>query len=86
MDRDYEGWDTQSLDFEWGCNPVVLPKKSRNNPWAYDKELYKQRNEAERVSERLKGDRDTVRQAGRDVFCVYLSPLVCYLRLFIGFT
>ena len=34
--------------------PVVPPKKTRTNPWEYDKELYKRRNEIERFFLRLK--------------------------------
>lgn len=32
-----------------GMDLVVKPKKSRLNPWKYDKELYKKRNEAKAV-------------------------------------
>ncbi|MDR0722068.1 MAG: hypothetical protein LBF75_04635, partial [Treponema sp.] len=32
---------------------VVPPKKNRKHPWAYDKELYKQRNEVERMFRRI---------------------------------
>jgi transposase len=57
MDRAYEGWETRWLAFERGYSPAVPPKKNRKNPWKYDKELYKQRNEAERMFRRLKGFR-----------------------------
>jgi transposase len=57
MDRAYEGWETRLLAFEWGYSPVVPPKKNRKNPREYDKELYKQRNEEERMFRRLKGFR-----------------------------
>ena len=33
---------------------VVPPKKNRKEPWEYDKELYKRRNEVERYFLRLK--------------------------------
>jgi len=29
--------------------PVVPPKSNRKSPWSYDKELYKRRNEIERL-------------------------------------
>jgi transposase len=45
--------------FEWGYSPVVPPKKNRKKSWEYDKELYKQRNEAGRMFRRLKGFRRT---------------------------
>jgi transposase len=57
MDRAYEDWETRLLAFEWGYSPVVPPKKNRKHPWEYDKELYKQRNEVERMFRRLKGFR-----------------------------
>jgi transposase len=49
--------ETRRLAFEWGYHPVVPPKKNRKKPRKYDKELYKQRNEAERMFRRLKGFR-----------------------------
>jgi transposase len=54
MDKAYEDWETRLLAFEWGYRPVVPPKKNRKNPLEYDKELYKQRNEVERMFRRLK--------------------------------
>jgi transposase len=33
---------------------VVPQKRNRKNPWKYDRELYKQRNEAGRMFRRLK--------------------------------
>jgi transposase len=40
-----------------GLEPVVPPKSNRVEPWEYDKELYKRRNEVERYFRRLKGFR-----------------------------
>ncbi len=37
--------------------PVVPPKRNRRVPWAHDRELYKRRNEIERLFRRLKGFR-----------------------------
>ena len=37
--------------------PVVPPKHNRLTPWAYDRALYKRRNEIERLFRRLKGFR-----------------------------
>jgi transposase len=34
--------------------PVVPPKSNRREKWDYDKELYKRRNEVERVFRRIK--------------------------------
>lgn len=57
MDRAYEDGETRWLAFEWGYSPVVPPKKNRKKGWEYDKELYKGRNEVERMFRRLKGFR-----------------------------
>lgn len=57
MDRAYEGDETRQLTLELGFMPVVPPKKNRLEPWEYNKELYKKRNEVERLFRRLKGFR-----------------------------
>jgi len=57
MDKAYEGDKTRQLVFELGLIPVVPPKSNRLQPWEYDKELYKRRNEVERLFRRLKGFR-----------------------------
>ena len=54
MDRAYEGHETRALAVELGYIPVVPPKSNRKNPWNYDKELYKQRNQVERLFRRIK--------------------------------
>ena len=54
MDRAYEGDETLSFAVELGYIPVVPPKRNRKNPWDYDKQLYKQRNQVERLFRRLK--------------------------------
>ena len=57
MDRAYEGNETIQLALELGMIPVVPPKKNRVTPWEYDREMYKRRNEVERLFRRLKGFR-----------------------------
>jgi transposase len=57
MDKESEGYETRKLTAELGFSPVVSPKNSRIEPWEYDKELYKKRNEVERLFRRLKGFR-----------------------------
>ena len=57
MDRAYEGNETQRLSRRLGYEPVVPPHPLRRNPWKYDKELYKRRNEVERLFLRVKGYR-----------------------------
>ena len=54
MDRAYEDDKTITLAQQQGFIPVVPPKKNRQKPWEYDKELYKRRNEVERYFLRLK--------------------------------
>ena len=57
MDRAYEGDETRQLALDLGFTPVVPPRKTRVHPWSYDKTLYRQRNEIERLFRRLKGFR-----------------------------
>lgn len=57
MDKAYEGDETRQLVFDLGMEPVVPPKRNRLSPWEYDRELYKKRNQVERLFRRLKGFR-----------------------------
>ena len=57
MDRAYEGDETRQLVLDLGMVPVVPPKSNRLDPWEYDRELYKKRNEIERLFRRMKGYR-----------------------------
>ncbi len=57
MDKAYEGDETRQLVLDLGMVPVVPPKVNRLTPWEYDKEIYKKRNEVERLFRRLKGFR-----------------------------
>jgi transposase len=57
MDRAYEGDETRQMAVESGYVPVVPPKHNRRTPWEYDRDLYKRRNEIERLFRRLKGFR-----------------------------
>ena len=54
MDRAYEGDETRTLVKKLGRVPVVPPKSNRLEPWEYDRELYKRRNEVERLFRKLK--------------------------------
>jgi transposase len=54
MDKAYEDDYTRYIASQLYFLPVVPPKSNRNNPWKYDKELYKERNEIERLFRRLK--------------------------------
>ena len=57
MDRAYEGDETRQLIMDFGMTPVVPPKTNRISPWEYDRQMYKKRNEVERLFRRLKGYR-----------------------------
>ena len=57
MDRAYEGNETRQLALALGFAPVVPPSSTRVSPWTYDMEMYKRRNEVERLFRRLKGFR-----------------------------
>jgi transposase len=57
MDRAYEGDETRQLLLSLGMAPVVPPKSNRIEAWEYDRALYKESNEIERLFRRLKGFR-----------------------------
>jgi len=57
MDRAYEGDETRQLALDLGFTPVVPPKSTRVDPWEYDRDMYRRRNEIERLFRRLKGFR-----------------------------
>ena len=54
MDKAYEDDKTREIARILGYTPVVPPKSNRLEPWDYDKELYKKRNEVERFFRRYK--------------------------------
>jgi len=54
MDKAYEDEKTRELAIKQGFIPVVPPKTNRKEPWEYDKEVYKRRNEVERFFLRIK--------------------------------
>jgi len=56
---DYTRYTAQMLKFD----PIVPPKSNRKEPWEYDKELYKLRNEIERLFRLIQGF--------RRIFCRY---------------
>ena len=57
MDRACEGNETRQLALDLGFTPVVPPLKTRHDPWVYNREMYRRRNEIERLFRRLKGFR-----------------------------
>ena len=54
MDKAYEGENMRKTAINKGFIPVVPPKSNRRDPWDYDKDRYKNRNEIERYFLRLK--------------------------------
>ena len=56
-DRAYEGNETRQLALELGYTPHIPPKTNRTKPWPYDRDIYKRRNEVERLFRRLKSYR-----------------------------
>ena len=57
MDKAYEGDEMRGVASSLGLEPVVPPKSNRKEPWEYNKELYKRRNEVERYFRRTKAFR-----------------------------
>ena len=57
MDKAYEGDETRQLVLELEMLPVVPPRCNRVNAWEYSKELYRKRNQVERLFRRPKGFR-----------------------------
>jgi transposase len=57
MDRAYEDDYTRYIAQDLNFKPIVPPKRNRKNPWDYDKELYKTRNEIERDFRLIQGFR-----------------------------
>ena len=71
MDRAYEDDYTRYIAQMLKFDPVVPPKTNRLNPWDYDKELYKLRNEIERLFRLIQGF--------RRVFCRFEKLDVMYI-------
>jgi len=57
MDRAYEDGRTRRTAWSLRFSPVVPPKSNRVNPWGYDAELYRKRNEIERLFRLMQGFR-----------------------------
>ena len=76
MDKAYEGDETRQKAMEQGFVPVVPPKSNRKNPWKYDKELYKRRNEIERYFLRLKRFRRVFTRYDK-LDLIYTGVIIC---------
>ena len=53
-DKGYESNRVLAFIRDQGAEAVIPPKSNRRDPWAYDRELYKQRNLIERAFNKLK--------------------------------
>ena len=71
------------VDGTVGFDPIVPPKSNRKNPWEYDKELYKLRNEIERLFRKLQGFRRIfVRYEKLDVMYVgFIQLALVYMAI-----
>ena len=82
MDRAYEGDETRSLVEEQNIIPVVPPKANRKMPWDYDKNIYKKRNEVERLFCRMKRFRRIATRYDKlDIIFLFYITLLCFLDL-----
>ena len=85
MDRAYEDNETRALAEKQGFIPVVPPKSNRKEPWEYDKEIYKRRNEIERFFLRIKRfrrvftryDKLDIVYAGIFTFAMIFDAILC---------
>jgi transposase len=57
MDKAYSDFTTRFTAWNLRFQPVVPPKTNMKDKWEYGKELYKKRNEIERLFGRLKAFR-----------------------------
>jgi len=83
MDRAYEDDYTRYIAQTLNFKPVVPPKSNRKNPWHYDKELYKRRNEIERLFRLLDGFRRVfVRFEKLDImYMVFVKLALIYVAI-----
>ena len=83
--RAYEDNETRALAEKQGFIPVVPPKSNRKEPWEYDKEIYKRRNEIERFFLRIKRfrrvftryDKLDIVYAGIFTFAMIFDAILC---------
>ena len=78
MDRAYEGNETRQLALDLGYTPVVPPLSTRLEPWEYDREMYKRRNEVERLFRRLKGYRRIFSRFEKLELDVMFLAFICF--------
>jgi transposase len=85
MDKGYSDNKTRTSLREQGYIPVVPPKRNARKPWMYSKNLYRQRNEIERLFHHLKNFRRVATRYDKlDLtFCsfVALALSIIYLNI-----
>ena len=83
MDRAYEDDYTRYIAQTLGFNPVVPPKKNRLKPWAYDKTLYKKRNEVERLFRNIKAFRRVFTRYDKldKMFCGFVCLALIFMAI-----
>ena len=79
MDKAYESNKTRSSVALAVFIPVVPPKKNRKKPWKYERELYKKRNQVERLFRKLKGFRHTRFEKLDTMFMAFLFLALIWL-------
>jgi len=57
MDKAYQGDEIRRIARRLKYTPTVPPRANRKRPWAIDRQLYRRRNEIERLFRRVKGYR-----------------------------
>lgn len=82
-DRAYEGDETRQAAVAAGYTPVIPPRTNRRDPWDYDRQIYKRRNEVERLFRRIKGYRRVfVRYDKLDVtFLAFITLALIHVTL-----
>lgn len=83
MDKAYEDDQTRQAVEAQGIQPVVPPKSNRKKPWGYDRNLYKRRNEVERLFCRLKRFRRIATRYDKlDIIYLFFLNLILFLDIF----
>ena len=83
MDRAYEGQNTRDTAVDLGYSLCVPPKSNRKDTWGYDEQLYKRRNEIERLFRRLKAFRRIFTRYDK-LDCVFIA-FICFALIFDSF-
>ena len=84
MDKADEDDQTTAVAASCGCEAIVPPKTNRREPWTYDRETCKRRNEVARMFGLIKENRNVATRSDKlDATyssCVYLAFIAVVLR------